>query len=244
MQASKPLIYILASVGGLVDAVGFLFLGHLFTAHGEAWLGAYFGQGHWSWGTPHLFAIPVFVLGIVAGHLWLAFAPGARGASFLLLIEAALLAIFAIVHFFFGSPGRDTLGYFALCLLPLLAMGIQNAPTRTIGKTTFHTTYVTGVLDTLGESLARFFIGWRKGASEGSEHLVKLSRSSRLDLLCHGRAGRQCGIVFPAIRDPGCPDLSPCIRVGGSGANSPCSSTAFHTHCMTSFSCGTIGISK
>ncbi|HEY5769147.1 MAG TPA: YoaK family protein, partial [Terrimicrobium sp.] len=134
MQAPKLLIYILASVGGLVDAVGLLVLGHLFTAHmsgNSAALGAYFGQGYWSWGTPHLFAIPVFVLGIVAGHLWLAFAPGARGASFLLLIEAALLAIFAIVHFF-GSPGRDTLGYFALCLLPLLAMGIQNAPTRTI----------------------------------------------------------------------------------------------------------------
>jgi uncharacterized membrane protein YoaK (UPF0700 family) len=181
MQAPKLLIYILASVGGLVDAVGFLILGHLFTAHmsgNSAALGAYFGQGHWSWGVPHLFAIPVFVLGIVAGHLWLTFAPGAQGASFLLLIEAALLAIFAIVHVFFESPARDTLRYFALCLLPLLAMGIQNAPTRTIGKTTFHTTYVTGVLDTLGESLARFFIGWRKGASEGSEHLVTAWRAA------------------------------------------------------------------
>ena len=200
MQAPKPLIYILASVGGLVDAVGFLVLGHLFTAHmsgNSAALGAYFGQGHWSWGTPHLFAIPVFVLGIVAGHLWLAFAPGARGTSFLLLIEAALLAIFAIVHFFFGSPGRDTLGYFALCLLPLLAMGIQNAPTRTIGKTTFHTTYVTGVLDTLGESLAKFFIGWRKGASEGSEHLVTAWRAAAV-WMCYvmGALAGSAGLFF------------------------------------------------
>ena len=183
-----------------MDAVGFLVLGHLFTAHmsgNSAALGAYFGQGHWSWGIPHLFAIPVFVLGIVAGHLWLAFAPGARGASFLLLIEAALLADFAIVLFFFGSPARDTLSYFALSMLPLLAMGIQNAPLRTIGKTTFHTTYVTGVLDTLGESLARLFIGWRTEASEGGEHLMTAWRAAAV-WMCYvmGALAGSAGLLF------------------------------------------------
>ena len=94
-------------------------------------------------------------------------------------------------------PGPDTLGYFALCLLPLLAMGIQNAPTRTIGKTTFHTTYVTGVLDTLGESLARFFIGWRKGASEGSEHLVTACRAAAV-WICYvmGALAGSAGLFF------------------------------------------------
>jgi uncharacterized membrane protein YoaK (UPF0700 family) len=184
MQAPKPLIYVLASVGGFVDAVGIILLGGLFTAHmsgNSAALGAYFGQGHWALGAPHLFAVPVFVGGIVAGHLWLAFAPGVRTASLLLLTEAALLAVFGIVDFFLGSPLRATPGYFALCLLPLLAMGIQNAPARTIGKTTtFHTTYVTGVLDTLGESLARFVIGWRRGTSEKNEHLTTARRAATL----------------------------------------------------------------
>ena len=56
-------------------------------------------------------------------------------------------------------------------------------------------------------------------------------------MLCDGGARRQCGIVVPAVRDPGCPDLPAYPRVRGSGAKS---STVFRTRFMTSYSCGTV----
>ena len=142
--------FLLAGVGGSIDAVGVLSLGGLFVAHmsgNSAAFGAAFGQGDWHRGLPHLLAIPVFVLGLFLGYLWILRARTFRRSAKLLATEAFLLALFAVAV-------RSGAG-FPAAIPALLAMGLQNATLRELGKSSFPTTYITGVLDMLGKSAAR-----------------------------------------------------------------------------------------
>lgn len=142
--------FLLAGVGGCIDAVGILTLGGLFVAHmsgNSAAFGAAFGQGNWHAGLPHFLAIPVFVLGLFLGYLWILRSRTYRRCAFLLAAEAGLLLCFLMLV-------RAEAG-FAAALPALLAMGLQNATLRELGKSSFPTTYVTGVLDMLGKSAAR-----------------------------------------------------------------------------------------
>lgn len=187
-------VYLLASVGGCIDAIGFLTLGSLFVAHmsgNTASLGAFFGQGRWELGLPHLVAVPIFAAGIIAGHLWLAWKPGSRSVALILLLEAALLAGFAIAWAIAGSPVPNTPGFYALALLPLLAMGLQNSSIRTIGNVTFHTTYVTGVVDLFAESSAKYF-------RHRSPEAARTARQAAFVWLCYavGGAAGSAGLLF------------------------------------------------
>jgi uncharacterized membrane protein YoaK (UPF0700 family) len=142
--------FLLAGVGGSIDAVGVLTLGGLFVAHmsgNSAAFGAAFGQGDWRVGLPHLLAIPVFVLGLFLGYLWILKARTYLRCAALLAAEAVLLAVFFVLV-------RSGAG-FPSAVPALLAMGLQNATLREMGKSSFPTTYVTGVLDMLGKSAAR-----------------------------------------------------------------------------------------
>jgi len=146
--------FLLAGVGGSIDAVGVLSLGGLFVAHmsgNSAAFGAAFGQGDWHRGLPHLLAIPVFVLGLFLGYLWILRARTFRRCAVLLATEAFLLAVFAMAV-------RSGAG-FPAAIPALLAMGLQNATLRELGKSSFPSTYVTGVLDMLGKSAALAVIG-------------------------------------------------------------------------------------
>ncbi len=158
-QSTTTEAYMLAGVGGCVDAIGLLTLGGLFVSHmsgNTASLGEMFGQGRWSAGLPHLFSVPVFVLGIFLGYLCTTGTPSFRRCGLILLTEAGLLAIFWAGLSRWGQQPINTVGYFLLATPPLLAMGLQNATLRQVGRSVFPTTYVTGVLDMLGKSAAEF----------------------------------------------------------------------------------------
>lgn len=151
-------IFLLAAIGGCVDAVGVLTLGGLFVSHmsgNSAAFAAFFGQGEWQSALPHIFAVPVFVAGLLFGYYWTVGTPDRRRCAMVLFIEAMLLAAFLLLMAFAGEPSKGTTQYFAFALLPLFAMGMQNATLKKVGNLTFHTTYVTGVLDTIGESAAQ-----------------------------------------------------------------------------------------
>ena len=120
----------------------------------SAALGAALGHGDWRTGLPHLFAVPLFLVGLFAGYLRILRAPTYRRCASILLIEAVLLALFAWLFARDGSPERNTLAYFGFAALPLLAMGLQNATLLEVGRSAFPSTYVTGVLDTLAKSAA------------------------------------------------------------------------------------------
>ena len=145
--------FLLAGVGGSIDAIGILTLGGLFVAHmsgNSASFGAAFGQGDWAKGLPHLMAIPVFVTGLFLGYVWILGSRTYRRCAMLLAAEALLLAGFFVLV-------RSGLG-FPAAIPALLAMGLQNATLRELGFSSFPTTYVTGVLDMLGKSAARAVI--------------------------------------------------------------------------------------
>jgi uncharacterized membrane protein YoaK (UPF0700 family) len=163
---------LLAWVGGFVDAVGFLALFELFTAHmsgNSVWLGASFGLGNWRLGLHHLFPIPLFVIGIAIGTTMVELA-GRRGvrARFAapLLLECALLASFMLIGSAFVVDGAlrppTVAAFYALAALPALSMGLQNATLRRVAGQTLHTTYITGVLQSFAEDVVQLLF-WVAG---------------------------------------------------------------------------------
>ncbi len=162
--------FFLSGVGGCVDAIGVLTLGGLFVAHmsgNSASLGAAFGHGDWRMGWPHLFAVPLFLLGLFLGYVWILRDPTYRRCAFILLSEATLLALFFFQLGLGGFPERNTLAYFLFATPPLIAMGLQNATLREVGRSAFASTYVTGVLDTLAKSAALMFSAGSERRSAG-----------------------------------------------------------------------------
>lgn len=162
--------YLLAGVGGSVDAIGLLALGGLFVSHmsgNTAAMGELFGQGQWAEGLPHLFAVPVFLIGLFLGYLIVVENPTYTRCAWILTIEAALLGVFWISLLVAGDQPRDTKTYFLMAVPPLLAMGMQNATLRQIGRSIFASTYVTGVLDQLAKFSAEYFLHRGKPEARG-----------------------------------------------------------------------------
>ena len=152
-------------VGGFVDAIGFLALFSMFTAHmsgNSVWFGAAIGAGNWRVGLHHLFPIPLFATGLAAGAVTVELARRRRlRAPFApaLVIEMALLALFMLAgapHMGDGSLRAAPGAFYGLAALPALAMGLQNATLSRVAGQTLHTTYITGVLQTLAESAVRY----------------------------------------------------------------------------------------
>ena len=159
MSRSALWTLLLGWVGGFVDAVGFLALFHLFTAHmsgNSVWFGTYLGVGNWRLGLHHLFPIPLFVAGVALGTAAVELARRFRlRAPFVpaLLLEAVLLALFMVCGSACtvdGAVHTETVwAFYLIAALPALAMGVQNATLHRVGERLLPTTYVTGVLNGL-----------------------------------------------------------------------------------------------
>ena len=163
---------LLAWVAGFVDAVGFLALYHLFTAHmsgNSVWFGASFGLAEWRPALHHLFPIPLFVAGVAAGTVALELARRRRlRAPFApaLLVEVGLLAVYMLIGSAYVVEGSvqtpAVWAFYLLAALPAVAMGLQNATLSHIAGQTLHTTYVTGVLQSLAEDGVRYLFWMRE----------------------------------------------------------------------------------
>jgi uncharacterized membrane protein YoaK (UPF0700 family) len=161
-------------IGGFVDAVGFLTLFHLFTAHmsgNSVWFGAALGIGDWRLGLHHLFPIPLFVIGVAIGAATVERSRRRRvRAPFVavLLVEIALLAVFMLVGSAAVIEGSvqtaSAWAFYWLAALPALAMGLQNATLRQVSGQTLHTTYITGVLQSFAEDAVRYAFWMRQEA--------------------------------------------------------------------------------
>lgn len=176
-RTSAPDTFLLAAIGGCIDAIGVITLGGLFVSHmsgNTAALGAAFGQGDWSMGWPHLFAVPIFLAGLFLGYLWIG--DSSRRCAGVFLAEAALLTLFGLGLWGTGGLPANTPGYYLLATPPLLAMGLQNATLRQIGRSSFPSTYVTGVLDRLAKAAALWvhFRGTPRADQERAEAAASL----------------------------------------------------------------------
>lgn len=149
-------------VGGFVDAVGYITLYHLFTAHmsgNSVGLGVALGQGDWLEAvhrvTPILAYVPAVALAAVVvevgrrRHL-------RRTAALVLSAEAAALVAAIGVgsqELVGGRFDTETGGiYYLVAALLAGAMGLQSASLRRVAGHTVRTNFVTGVLTNLAET--------------------------------------------------------------------------------------------
>jgi uncharacterized membrane protein YoaK (UPF0700 family) len=150
----RPRVVLLAVGAGAVDAIVFLSLFRIFTAHlsGDTTLLA-IRLGRGEFGADALARVVVllaFVVGVVIGVA--ALTTSARRSRALMVAELACLVVLMTV----GAATRHDVAFgdplfFALVGLAALAMGLQSALVRRAAGTSVHTTFVTGMIAAVGE---------------------------------------------------------------------------------------------
>jgi len=179
----------LTSVGGFVDAVGFIALFEVFTANmsgNSVHVAMYLGQRNWMELLRPLCAIVSYVVGMGLTRIAVEIA-GRNGlrriASLTLAVEALLLAIFANARpaMHLGQiVDQQSPAYFALIAVLAIAMGVQTATLTHIGALTVYTTFVTGTLTKLTESATRaLFWVYDYVRQSGSSHIVREALEQR-----------------------------------------------------------------
>jgi len=162
---AAPLAVLLAAVAGSVDGVCFVTLYQMFVAHmsgNSAALGVDLAMAQWPAALARFFPIPLFVLGTILGALLyehLRRRNVQRRLSIVLVIEGTLLAIFALWGSTIESNGqlpRDPAWrFFILAAMPVLAVALQNATLHRVGHASVHTTFVTGILSSFADGVAK-----------------------------------------------------------------------------------------
>jgi uncharacterized membrane protein YoaK (UPF0700 family) len=193
MQGQTWLALLLAWIAGFVDAVGYLALFHLFTAHmsgNSAAFGAELGTGQTAEALRRAFPIPMFVLGIALGTglTEIALRRGAASPFALALgLEALLLAAFMVCGSLWTRTGeiRVEMGwkFVLLTALPALTMGLQSATLRKVGRASVRTTYISGMLTDMAE--------------EGVTYLFRLA-----DCMQRQAGGRRGAALRASLREP------------------------------------------
>jgi uncharacterized membrane protein YoaK (UPF0700 family) len=172
--ATRRIAVLLSCVAGAVDAIGYIVLAHLFTAHmsGNAVaLGAAIGQAHWDTAIERAITIALFAAGIAAGTVAgdVAAARGGRHPTVAVFaLEMALLAALLVCGGrAMGADGIAVRGwrFYGLVALPTLAMGMQNATLRSAGRLRVRTTYISGVLTHLVSATVQTLWRPRRGRS-------------------------------------------------------------------------------
>jgi uncharacterized membrane protein YoaK (UPF0700 family) len=162
VAAGAALAIGLAAVAGFVDAVGFIVLRGLFTAHqsgNAAQVGVRVGHGDFGAALPLLVAIALFVLGAGLGGTieGLSSRRGGARVAPTLALQAGLVAAFMVYGEARVGSGRvvdHSLGeFYVLAALAILAMGLQATSIRRVGGQSIRTTYISGVLTDLGRGL-------------------------------------------------------------------------------------------
>jgi uncharacterized membrane protein YoaK (UPF0700 family) len=141
--ALMPVLFGLTLVSGLIDAVSFLRLGHVFVANmtgNVVLLGFAIGGAREISIAGSLVALGFFLLGALIGGR----VSRRRSGAYLLweatLTKIALMLVAAATAWLFGAGG--TVGYVIIAILAI-SMGLQNAAARSIAVPDITTTVVT-----------------------------------------------------------------------------------------------------
>ncbi len=167
-----PMLVVLTFLTGLVDAVSYLMLGHVFVANmtgNVVFLGFALAGASGLSAVASLLALGAFLLGALAGG-WL----GSRHAHRGRLLRAAnvgqatLILIALAIALLAHEPLREAVRY-ALIVVLALAMGVQNAAAQRLAVPDLTTTVLTRTLTGIA-SEARVFGG--AGAKAGRRGLA------------------------------------------------------------------------
>ena len=219
------MLLVLTAGAGCADALGYLGLGHVFTANmsgNTALLGLHVTQGDGAAALRSLTALLAFGLGLAIGA-WIAGqsrgGPWPRAVTRALAVETAILAAFAIASSALGMD-RGGLQNHALIALSAIAMGMQSAAVWHLGVPGIATTYLTGTytsavtgLVARARSVAPADARERAATSgAGSPPRRGGVRLQLLDLVVYGMGALVGGAVF--VRWPAAVGVLPFAAVG------------------------------
>jgi uncharacterized membrane protein YoaK (UPF0700 family) len=181
----------LAVIGGFVDAIGYLMLFHLFTAHmsgNTASAGADLGQLEWSNALRSFVPIALFLIGVCVGA-FIKREGIRRGLQSWFAVTCALEGLLLVALIVFGEGKNEAAlaqnsgQYVFLVALPCLAMGIQSASFQRVGSVGVRTTFVTGILTGLGEELVAtiYHVRDRRQDSDTAEISVSAAMTGTLE---------------------------------------------------------------
>jgi len=176
------LALLLTSVGGFVDAVGYIALFQVFTANmsgNSIHMGMYLGQRNWPELMRPLCAVTSYVVGMLLTRITIGVA-GRKGirriASFTFAVEALLLFGFARARpeMHLGQLVQlHSPEYFGFVAMLAFAMGVQTATLTHFGTLNAYTTFVTGTLTKTTESATRaLFWAWDYVRQSGTSAIV------------------------------------------------------------------------
>lgn len=179
----------LTGVGGFVDAVGYIALFQIFTANmsgNSVHIGMYLGKQSWLELARPMCAVVSYVVGMILTRITVEIA-GRRDirriASVTFAVEAVLLLVFAHARpaMHLGQiVDRQSPGYFTLVAVLAFAMGVQTATLTHIGALTIYTTFVTGTLTKLSESLTRvLFWGYDQLRQTSMSDIVRVAAQQK-----------------------------------------------------------------
>lgn len=174
MRPKEWLAWALAAIAGFIDAVGYLTLRHLFTAHmsgNSARLGVFLGEARLDSALPMVAAVLLFVFGIAAGTALAETASrrGARSAMpWLLGVQVLLLAAFmgygaSVIGAGGQVPGHSGRGFYLLAALAIVSIGFQVCALQHVGGERARTTYVSGMLTRFAQELVNWLFWVRDG---------------------------------------------------------------------------------
>jgi uncharacterized membrane protein YoaK (UPF0700 family) len=158
---TRRLAVLLAGIAGAVDAIGYLALAHLFTAHmsgNTVALGASVGGAEPSEVVRRVLAIVLFAAGIAVGTAVgeIRADRGRRHPTVPIFgVEMVLLLAFIVLGVLERMPSPEEPRFYVLLAFPTLAMGMQSATVRRIGHLNVTTTYISGVLTSFIEGIVR-----------------------------------------------------------------------------------------
>ncbi|HET7369451.1 MAG TPA: YoaK family protein [Gammaproteobacteria bacterium] len=208
------LAWALASVAGFIDAVGYLTLHHLFTAHmsgNSARLGVFVGQLKLQSAVPMVAAVLLFIFGIAASTtlVELATRRGIRSISALLLaVQAAMIVAFmAYGSTIIGAHGmvadHSPQGFYVLAALAIFSIGFQACSLQRVAGERTRTAYVSGMLTKFAQESVNWLFWLHDGEQRTqSSYLSNVLRGgSRSDSLTHAMlfGGIWCFYIGGAI---------------------------------------------
>ena len=164
---------VLASVAGFIDAVGYITLDRLFTAHmsgNTARLGVFLGRADFPAALPMAAAVTLFVFGVALGTAAgeLAVRRGVRSTTAVILgLQAVLVAAFMV----YGSlvlhdaeiKSHSLRGFYVLAALAIVSLSFQTCALKQVAGKTVRTTYLTGVLTNMTQEAVNYLFWLRDG---------------------------------------------------------------------------------
>jgi uncharacterized membrane protein YoaK (UPF0700 family) len=172
---------LLTWIAGFVDAVGFIALGHIYTANmsgNSIAVGIRTFYNDWPEALIRLWPVLLYASGLLVCRLLLEF--GARReikriATLTIALEIALLIGVSLGR---AQPSATTAPAVIYIGLLALAMGIQNGTLTHFSFVTVHTGFVTGTLVKMAEEFARYLTWLWDATGGGRKRVVQMLRAS------------------------------------------------------------------